>query len=166
MPLSRDEIGRISECRWMKPSSRFLWIFLFWKNKTAEITELSLRAIAYYSGLDRATVRICLSELVKFEIMNVVWKPELRITFRPKCDWRILESEVPKKPQRVKLTPWRNAVLKRDRYRCQDCGGWENLEVHHIKPWKKFPELRIVVSNGITLCKSCHKKEHGKGIKP
>jgi 5-methylcytosine-specific restriction endonuclease McrA len=32
------------------------------------------------------------------------------------------------------------------------------LEADHIKPFCRFPELRLVVSNGRTLCKDCHRK--------
>ena len=57
---------------------------------------------------------------------------------------------------------WKEAVFKRDAWTCQKCkdkkGG--NLNAHHIRPFSKFPELRFVVDNGITLCKKCHKKEH------
>lgn len=54
---------------------------------------------------------------------------------------------------------WREAVFKRDNYICQDCkvrGG--NLQAHHIKPFAWFPELRLAIDNGVTLCKGCHKK--------
>ena len=54
---------------------------------------------------------------------------------------------------------WRKAVFERDDYTCQHCktrGG--NLEADHIKPWAYFPKLRYVVSNGRTLCLSCHRK--------
>ncbi len=56
---------------------------------------------------------------------------------------------------------WRLAVLQRDNWTCQNCklvGG--ELDVHHIKSWKDFPELRITVNNGITLCVACHKEVH------
>jgi len=54
---------------------------------------------------------------------------------------------------------WREKVFKRDDYTCQECGKRGcYLEPHHIKPFALFPELRFVVSNGITLCKKCHKK--------
>jgi hypothetical protein len=59
---------------------------------------------------------------------------------------------------------WRNSIFKRDNWTCQECkvkGG--RLEAHHKKPFKKFPELRFELSNGITLCKECHKKTDSYG---
>lgn len=58
---------------------------------------------------------------------------------------------------------FRADVLKRDNYTCQLCGSKEKLEVHHIKPYAKYPALRTTVSNGITYCYDCHKKQHKKG---
>lgn len=34
------------------------------------------------------------------------------------------------------------------------------MEVHHIKNFSEFPELRFAIDNGITLCKQAHKKFH------
>lgn len=59
---------------------------------------------------------------------------------------------------------WRETIFKRDNYICQDCkqkGG--KLEAHHIKPYKKYPELRYDLKNGITFCVSCHKKTDSYG---
>lgn len=55
---------------------------------------------------------------------------------------------------------WRSKVFERDKYTCK-CGfsgssGY--LTAHHIKSFAKYPKLRYVVSNGITLCEECHKK--------
>lgn len=56
---------------------------------------------------------------------------------------------------------WRIAVFKRDNYTCQLCGKYGGkLEAHHKKKWSEFKEFRYVVSNGITLCKDCHKRIH------
>lgn len=61
---------------------------------------------------------------------------------------------------------WREAVFSRDNWTCQRCGARSGngsrvaLHPHHIKPFAKYPDLRFEVSNGITLCKECHKEVH------
>lgn len=58
---------------------------------------------------------------------------------------------------------WRRKCLQRDNYRCQVCGRKNiRLNVHHIKGYSKYPLLRTEISNGITLCSSCHYKFHKK----
>ncbi len=52
---------------------------------------------------------------------------------------------------------WRTAVFQRDDYTCQFCkkrGG--KLQADHIKPFAYFPELRLDINNGRTLCVACH----------
>jgi len=59
---------------------------------------------------------------------------------------------------------WRSAVFVRDDYTCQSCGKvGGKLQAHHIKPYKMFPELRLEIGNGITLCVDCHKKTDSYG---
>lgn len=59
---------------------------------------------------------------------------------------------------------WRRAVFTRDDWTCQLCGKrGGRLQAHHIKKWSEFPELRYEVSNGTTLCESCHRTVHRKG---
>jgi 5-methylcytosine-specific restriction endonuclease McrA len=82
-------------------------------------------------------------------------------------------------------TSWVFPILKRDNFTCQKCGKKKNLEVHHLKPFRKIfleciemckldinnysnwkdvdiilLEKNIITShkikNGITLCKNCH----------
>jgi len=60
---------------------------------------------------------------------------------------------------------WRDAVFARDKYTCTVCkkkGG--SLEAHHIKPWAKYPSLRLEVSNGRTFCVPCHYKFHDRKL--
>lgn len=56
---------------------------------------------------------------------------------------------------------WRENVFQRDNYTCQKCGqvGYE-LQAHHIFNFAKYPNLRTTLENGITFCKSCHRKYH------
>jgi len=54
---------------------------------------------------------------------------------------------------------WRESIFERDNFTCQICKiRGCNLEADHIKSFAYFPELRFELSNGRTLCKSCHKK--------
>lgn len=62
---------------------------------------------------------------------------------------------------------WRLAVYKRDKFTCRmlHCkkkGFKHKIQAHHIKKWSEHPDLRFEVSNGITLCQSCHKKIEGQ----
>jgi 5-methylcytosine-specific restriction endonuclease McrA len=52
---------------------------------------------------------------------------------------------------------WRTQVFERDDFTCQICsqrGG--KLHADHIKRFSDYPELRLDVSNGRTLCAPCH----------
>ena len=54
---------------------------------------------------------------------------------------------------------WRKSVFDRDSYTCQECKKTNvYLNADHIKPFSLYPELRLVLENGRTLCVGCHKK--------
>jgi 5-methylcytosine-specific restriction endonuclease McrA len=57
---------------------------------------------------------------------------------------------------------WSSTVKERDGYQCQHCGQTERslLHAHHIKQRAAYPELRYDLNNGLTLCQTCHIKEH------
>jgi hypothetical protein len=59
---------------------------------------------------------------------------------------------------------WRKSVLRRDNYVCQMClnkkKGNTKLHCHHRKGFALFPDLRLVISNGVTLCQNCHNFVH------
>lgn len=53
---------------------------------------------------------------------------------------------------------WRESVFERDNWTCLWCkvrGG--KLNADHIKPFALYPELRLAIDNGRTLCLECHK---------
>jgi 5-methylcytosine-specific restriction endonuclease McrA len=59
---------------------------------------------------------------------------------------------------------WRLKVFERDGFKCVACGDNRggNLQAHHILSFAKYPELRLEVSNGTTVCDKCHNKLHPK----
>jgi len=60
------------------------------------------------------------------------------------------------------LERWKAEVFVRDKWKCQKCSSEYKLCAHHINPFTKFPKERLDISNGITLCKSCHEIYHAK----
>lgn len=83
-----------------------------------------------------------------------------------------MKKRTPDKPI-WNLAMWRKFILKRDKYKCQDCGLpvhcdyfsiptkiRPRLEAHHIKPVRETPGLIFDLDNGITLCLFCHKTRH------
>ncbi len=57
----------------------------------------------------------------------------------------------------------RNRTLRRDNYRCKQCGSSEELEVHHLKP-----SGGNSLENLQTLCQKCHQDtpSYGRSRKP
>lgn len=59
---------------------------------------------------------------------------------------------------------WRTLVFERDNYTCTGCATrGSKLHADHIKPFALYPELRLEVSNGRTLCIPCHLKTNTYG---
>ncbi len=64
--------------------------------------------------------------------------------------------------QKAKHRLWREKVLRRAGYKCQECARYgvrsTATHAHHKLPRQEYPELQYVVSNGMALCASCHNK--------
>ena len=58
----------------------------------------------------------------------------------------------------------RARILRRDKYMCQLCKRYgrmiEATEVHHIKHLEDCPEEAFNPSNLVSLCHSCHNRQH------
>ena len=65
---------------------------------------------------------------------------------------------------RQKYYTWRWKTVRReararDKNRCRNCGKAGYLEVHHVIPARKRPDLFFSLGNLVTLCRGCHFKE-------
>lgn len=68
-------------------------------------------------------------------------------------------GETAKKRNNYRYRKWRESILKRDKI-CQICGSSQELEVHHIKHFAEYPDLREDDNNAVVLCKICHRELH------
>ena len=58
-----------------------------------------------------------------------------------------------------KYADWRTSVFERDDYTCKICeqiGG--KLNADHIMPFCLYPDKRLDINNGRTLCEDCHRQ--------
>ena len=125
-----------------------------WLYRQYKVLDRTVSSIAEEVGVERTCIRS--------------WLIKVKIPLRTPMEWGKLKSGVKNgnwRGGREKLyrswrshKGWRTAVLKRDGNRCTKCGSTKKLEAHHIKEVSDYPDLATVVSNGQTLCNSCHKK--------
>ena len=71
------------------------------------------------------------------------------------------DEEREKERDYPEYTEFIKKVLTRDNYTCQCCGKYKTYcEIHHLDGYDWDIEHRTDETNGITLCKSCHKNFH------
>lgn len=54
---------------------------------------------------------------------------------------------------------WRQGVIERAGYACESCGRGGH-HCHHIEPVAHNPARALDPSNGMYVCRSCHKEAH------
>ena len=58
---------------------------------------------------------------------------------------------------------WRGVVFKLHEYTCIKCGlVGGKLAAHHVESFDINPDLRMVETNGVCLCKTCHNEFHNR----
>lgn len=58
---------------------------------------------------------------------------------------------------KARLYRWAKAVKAEKGNVCVRCGSKKNTEVHHIFPKHLYPKMAYLLSNGVVLCKCCHR---------
>ena len=113
---------------------------------------------------------------VKHKPLSEETKQKMRANYREgrKIPWNKIGDGITKINERIRRSPeyklWRKMVHERDSYTCVLCGRRNQkgnkivLQADHIKPFALYPKLRFELSNGRTLCKSCHRKTDTFGI--
>lgn len=84
------------------------------------------------------------------------WKGDKHPQWNPELTPEDRERARPEQPA------WRVQVFHRDKFTCQACGDDRggNLHAHHIEAHCENKEARWHVSNGVTLCATCHREFH------
>ena len=155
--------------RMMLPEERACYVDLLIYQHQNGIIPLDLkRVLMYCNGVDEATLKATLE--AKFTKTEEGWvcRDKYLIALKHKkgsnhWNWKGGLSDVETKFRiSAPYVRWKKKVLRRDDYRRTQCGSESKLHVHHIKPYAEYKSLRIVISNGITLCQRCHILTHKK----
>ena len=98
-------------------------------------------------------------------------KMELSVKYQAEC--KKIQSQIGQRPTSCdhecsqKLTDNMREIkgyrYKQQKGLCPECGqpfDIKEMELHHVLPWGRFPELRARKANMILLCHKCHKEIH------
>jgi len=110
------------------------------------------------------------------ELVNLIWcaengslfitkgilmpknKANKRISTKEKKRLYLIQRRYSKK-QQINLYKFKYDCLFLFENRCLSCGSQENLQLDHIKPVSKYPELTFNPSNFQILCRKCNSKK-------
>lgn len=101
--------------------------------------------------------RSCSIECEKQYRHSSQWKNIMSCILKDSLKEKGIKTSLHYLRQTIEYKLWRESVFIRDNYTCKMCnvrGG--KLNADHIKPFALYPELRFDISNGRTLCVSCH----------
>ena len=108
--------------------------------------------------------KICNSNKQHFKCPKCVRDNQIRLRGKDHPNWKGTTPEAVSARMNMDYKKWRSSVYERDGYLCQICldKSHDRIQAHHILSFAKYPDLRYMVNNGITLCNQCH-DNHYKG---
>lgn len=122
----------------------------------AELEESRMRLLERQAELDRIHDHK-LDEVVQRQLSRMYPQALIRLLNILREESILLhEYELYQYPADWKLRT--EAVRKRDRFACRECGSTSNLVVHHLKPVQMGGDHFL--SNLVTLCNNCHLSIH------
>jgi hypothetical protein len=78
-------------------------------------------------------------------------------------NWKGGKTELIRKFRKSKeYVAWRNKVLERADFKCEECGSPKKLEAHHIISLNNDFSKALDLDNGAALCAACHQKIEGR----
>lgn len=102
-------------------------------------------------------------------VLNVFGQGESRFYCSTECKLKCPvfqqhEHRKKEKPEQKRETSkeFDKIVFEERNNECEKCGSKEKLQIHHIKGYTQYPELRFDLNNVLLLCKECHKKAHSQ----
>ena len=144
---------------WNKDEYRLSWPV--WWNETKELMT-KLQQETFYRYINE----FLMTDKTRTDILDEIENRAVQIVFNLVAfdfDRQINEHYPARIRNSKEYQEWRSDVFERDHYICQNCGQvGGSLNAHHIKSFKDYPDLRLDVNNGITLCLKCHKLAHRK----
>lgn len=161
--MSREEYPIMSEDQWIRRERRYFPISVILN------TPSDIKTPIFYSTKKEILDFLVERELVKYANIN----QNLRVANRRMSDDEMVRYEFLEgsfsKFRDVDHVRWSRAVRRRDGYTCRSCGIKKQpryMHAHHIDSYDWAIELRLDLSNGVTLCDTCHIDFHtryGKG---
>ena len=85
------------------------------------------------------------------------------------CDLKYLKKlamkyKISVKAYKCALMSW-SKLIHKQKY-CQVCYSKDGLNAHHLLFKGFYPELSLIPTNGMLLCKTCHKEAHDLNPRP
>ena len=154
----RERLSKVQKKLWSDPKYRAKMSFVHLGKTLSEAAKKKLSL--FHKGKPKSReMRDKLSESIKGHQVSLEARKKISETIKT-CNnpnWREnVGIDFKKIRDSYEYFLWRDAVYKRDGYRCAQCGATDRLEAHHIKALVRHPELACAIDNGQTLCRSCH----------
>lgn len=157
----RNEIRILESMPNGKEYLLFYIALLLMSTETKGVLHNRVRTLAFKTGTNRKIAEDAVKAFAGYGLIEEVDEDHFRMRYITRDTVISSEETTGRDRHTAEYKLWRTLVFERDDFTCQDCDTrGTKINAHHIKPWYLYPGLRFDVSNGITLCESCHKKRH------